>query len=315
METRKNYRYVFTVFTPAFNRAPTLPRVYESLRRQTFRDFEWLIVDDGSTDGTRKLVEKWQTESGFPIRYIYQENRGKPTAFNRGVREAQGELFLTLDSDDACLPQALERFKYHWDGISPTEKDKFSAVTVLCKDQNGRLVGDKFPRDVLDSDSIELFFKYNVRGEKWGFHRTDVLKEFPFPTVRNEKFVSEGVVWFALSRRFKTRFVNEVLRIYHMNDKAGDRLSSLSPAVLFGRALFHKYVLNELIDWCFSSPVIMLRSATNFSRYSFGLGKGPYSQFKELCHLASRLLVAISLPLAFAMSLKDKRSVARAGRR
>jgi len=315
MEICRNYRYVFTVFTPTFNRSLVLPRVYESLRLQTFRDFEWLIVDDGSTDGTRELVEKWQTESGFPVHYIYQENQGKPAAFNRGVREAQGELFLTLDSDDACVPQALERFKYHWDGIPPTEKDKFSAVTVLCEDQNGRLVGDKFPRDVLDSDSIELFFKYNVKGEKWGFHRTDVLKQFPFPTVRNAKFVSEGVVWFALSRRFKTRFVNEVLRIYHMNDKAGERLSSLSPAVLFGRALFHKYVLNELIDWCFSSPVIMLRSAVNFSRYSFGLGKGPYSQFTELRSLVARLLVASSLPLAFAMSLKDKQSVARAGRR
>jgi len=288
--------------------------VYESLRLQSFRDFEWLIVDDGSTDGTRELVETWQTKSGFPIHYIYQENQGKPAAFNRGVREAQGELFLTLDSDDACVPQALERFKYHWDGIPSAEKHKFSAVTVLCEDQNGRLVGDRFPGDVLDSDSIELFFKYNVKGEKWGFHRTDVLKQFPFPTVRNAKFVSEGVVWFAISRRFKTRFVNEVLRIYHMNDKVGDRLSSLSPAVLFGRALFHKYVLNDLVDWCLSSPVIVLRSAVNFSRYSFGVGKGPYSQLGELRPLVARLLVAISLPFAFAISLKDKRNVAKVGR-
>ncbi len=312
MEIPRNYRYVFTVFTPTFNRSQTLARAYESLRLQTFRDFEWLVVDDGSADGTRELIEKWQTESGFPIRYIYQENQGKPAAFNRGVREAQGELFLTLDSDDACVPQALERFKYYWDGIPLTEKDKFSAVTVLCKDQNGKLVGDKFPRDVLDSDSIELFFKYNVKGEKWGFHRTDVLKQFPFPTVRNAKFVSEGVVWFAIARRFKTRFVNEMLRIYHMNDKTGDRLTSLSPAALFGRAHFHKYILNELIDLCCSSPASILRSAINFSRYSFGIGKGPYSQFRELRPLIARLLVVISLPLAFAISLKDKHSVATA---
>src|SRR5216684_1317229 len=122
METNTNYRYVFTVFTPTFNRSLTLSRVYESLRLQTFRDFEWLIVDDGSTDGTKGLVEKWQAESAFAIRYIYQENQGKPAAFNHGVQEARGELFLTLDSDDACVPQALERLKCHWDGISPTEK-------------------------------------------------------------------------------------------------------------------------------------------------------------------------------------------------
>ena len=85
-----SYQYLFTVFTPTYNRASTLPRVYEGLKPQTFRDFEWLIVDDGSRDNTRELVQMWQAEACFPIRYIYQPNRGKPTAFNRGVQEAQG---------------------------------------------------------------------------------------------------------------------------------------------------------------------------------------------------------------------------------
>ena len=125
-----NYRYVFTVFTPTFNRSLTLRRVYESLRLQTFRDFEWLIVDDGSTDCTKELVEKWRTESSFPIRYIYQENRGKPAAFNQGVQKAQGELFLTLDSDDACVPQALERLKYHW--IASRRKKRTSSRQLQC---------------------------------------------------------------------------------------------------------------------------------------------------------------------------------------
>ena len=312
MQIDGKYRYAFTVFTPTFNRSSTLSRVYESLRSQTFRDFEWLIVDDGSTDSTRGLVEEWQTEAGFPIRYIFQENQGKPAAFNRGVQEAQGELFLTLDSDDGCVPHALERFKYHWESIPPKHKEKFSAVTALCKDQKGSLVGDKFPRDVLDSDSIELYLKYNVKGEKWGFHRTDVLNQFPFPTGGNTKFISEGVVWFAIARRFRTRFVNEALRVYHVNDNAADHLSSLSSAVLLGRAIFHKYVLNELSDFFPRSPIIMLRCATNFSRYSFGLGKSPYSQFRELRPLVARLLVAVSLPLAFAISRKDKRQAERA---
>jgi glycosyltransferase involved in cell wall biosynthesis len=311
----RKYHYLFTVFTTTFNRSSTLPRVFDSLRAQTFRDFEWLIVDDGSTDGTKGLVEKWQCESGFPIRYVFQWNRGKPAAFNRGVEEAQGELFLTLDSDDACVPQALERLKYHWDNIPLHEKHKFSAVTALCEDQNGKLVGDKFPRDVLDSDSIELYFKYKVSGEKWGFHRTDVLKQFPFPVVENTKFVSEGVVWFAISRKFKTRFVNEALRIYHIDDNVGDHLSSLSPAVLAGRAVFHKYVLNELPGWFFSMPRKILRSAVNFSRYSFGMGKGLPSQLRELRSLTTRLLVVIALPLAFTMSLKDAGTMGRASER
>jgi glycosyltransferase involved in cell wall biosynthesis len=300
--------YLFTVFTPSYNRARTLPRVYASLQRQTCRNFEWLIVDDGSTDGTQTLIAQWQAESNFPIRYIFQENQGKPAAFNHGVQQARGELFLTLDSDDECLPEALERFKYHWDSIPALEKDKFSAVTVLCKDQNGNLVGDKFPRDVLDSDTIEVTFKLGVGGEKWGFQRTDVLKQFPFPSVQNAKFISESVVWFALSRKYKTRYVNEVLRIYHVHDGATDHLSTLSPGVLSGRAYLHRFVLNELIDWVYRTPRSLFRSAINFSRYSFGLGIGPWSQIKQVRPATAKLLLAVSIPLGFVVSLKDKRS-------
>jgi glycosyltransferase involved in cell wall biosynthesis len=300
--------YLFTVFTPSYNRVRTLPRVYVSLQRQTCRNFEWLIVDDGSTDGTQALIAQWQAESNFPIRYIFQENQGKPAAFNHGVQQARGELFLTLDSDDECVPEALERFKYHWDSIPALEKDKFSAVTVLCKDQNENLVGDKFPRDVLDSDTIEVTFKFGVGGEKWGFQRTDVLKQFPFPSVQNAKFISESVVWFALSRKYKTRYVNEALRIYHVHDGATDHLSALSPGVLSGRAYLHRFVLNELIDWLYRTPRSLFRSAINFSRYSFGLGIGPLSQIKQLHSATAKLLVAVSIPLGFGMSLKDKRS-------
>jgi glycosyltransferase involved in cell wall biosynthesis len=300
--------YLFTVFTPTYNRARTLQRVYASLQRQTFRNFEWLVMDDGSTDNTRALIAQWEAESNFPIRYIFQENQGKPAAFNHGVQEARGELFLTLDSDDECVPEALERLKHHWDAIPAQDKTKFSAVTVLCKDQNGNLVGNKFPRDILDSDTIEVTFKYRVTGEKWGFQRTDVLKQFPFPSIPNAKFISESVVWFALSRKYKTRFVNEALRIYHVDDGAGDHLSTLSPAVLSGRAYLHRFVLNELIDWLFRTPRSVFRSAINFSRYSFGLGIPSSSQLKELHSATARLVVAALMPLGFFMSLRDKRS-------
>jgi glycosyltransferase involved in cell wall biosynthesis len=302
-----SYRYTFTVFTPTFNRAQTLSRVYESLLVQTFRDFEWLVIDDGSTDGTKQLVQSWQANSSFPIRYVYQQNQGKPAACNLAALEAQGEFLLTLDSDDACVPQALERFKYHWDNIPADQKDKFSAVTVLCQDQNGNLVGNKYPRDVMDSDSIEIQFKYGVKGEKWGFQRTDVLKEFLFPTVPNAKFIAESIVWLAVSRKFKTRFVNEILRIYHIDDGAVDHLSILTPSAMYGRAYVHKYVLEELTDWLFRAPGSLFKSAINFSRYSFGLGKGPLAQLQEVHSATSRFLLAISLPLGFVMSLRDRR--------
>jgi glycosyltransferase involved in cell wall biosynthesis len=300
--------YLFTVFTPTHNRASTLPRVYDSLKPQTLRDFEWLVVDDGSTDNTRELVEKWRAEANFPIRYVYQPNQGKPTASNRGVQEAAGELFLTLDSDDSCLPQALERLKFHWDSIPENERPRFSAVTALCQNQHGEIVGDKFARDVLDSDEAAMFMS-GTRGEKWGFQRTDVLRQYPFPVTPEAKFVPESVVWLALSRQYKTRFVNEVLRTYYTRDGAQDHLSSLSVKVLWGRAFFYRQVLNEFVDWALRAPICFIRCAINFSRYSFGLGKGPLSQWKELNNLRAKLLLSGSLPLGFAMYLRDKRSV------
>src|SRR5690606_3281073 len=95
--------YVFTVLTPTYNRAATLYRVYESLRRQTCRNFEWLIVDDGSTDRTHEAVLAWQAQADFPIRYVWQKNQHKKTAFNRGVREARGEFIITLDRKSTRL--------------------------------------------------------------------------------------------------------------------------------------------------------------------------------------------------------------------
>lgn len=159
-------------------------------------------------------MEQWQKEAEFPIRYIYQENSGKQIAFNRGVQEANGELFLTLDSDDACVPEALARFKYHWDTIPLNQKENFSAITCLCIDQSGEIIGSHFPFDPTDSNSLEIRHKFKVTGEKWGFHRTNVLRQFPFPEISGYKFIPEGIVWSRIARKYKTRFINEPLRIY-----------------------------------------------------------------------------------------------------
>ena len=111
MDTQK-----LTVFTPAYNRAHTLPRTYESLCRQSCKDFVWLIVDDGSSDGTRALVEEWQTrDNGFPIRYIYKENGGMHTAHNVAYDNITTELNTCIDSDDALAEGAVEVILSLWE--------------------------------------------------------------------------------------------------------------------------------------------------------------------------------------------------------
>jgi glycosyltransferase involved in cell wall biosynthesis len=311
VEFSQHYQYVFTVFTPTYNRAHTLHRVYESLKAQTYRDFEWLIVDDGSTDNTRKLVEQWQQENLFPIRYLYQENSGKHIAFNRGVREAKGELFLTFDSDDSCVPEALERFKYHWDAIPENKKKDFSAVTCLCKDQEGKIIGSFFPLDPTDSDSLEIRYRFKVVGEKWGFHRTDVLRDFPFPETIKRTYISDSpFVWNKIARKYKTRFVNEILRIYWIEPASIIRNGNPARHAI-GSQISNLTVLNEEIDWLRVAPLSFLRSAIHYSRFSFHTGTSISDQFKDIDTAGGKFLWLIMLPFGYLVYLMDRTEVTR----
>lgn len=253
----------FTVFTPTYNRACTLPRVYESLRNQTVKDFEWLIVDDGSTDNTANLVKKWQTdENDFDIRYIYQENQHKKVAHNRAVAEARGDMFIVLDSDDSCVPDAIEVFGKYWQSIPEEQRSKFVGVCCLCRDPNGSIVGDRFPSDrYIDSDSLEIRFRYKVRGEKWGCNRTDILKTYPF---REDipGLVGESSVWDAIAKSYKIRFFNEALRVYYLDvpglmRRVGEPhdFRQNAPGQVYARKLF----LDNHFDWFFYDPVDFIK--------------------------------------------------------
>ena len=303
------YEHLFTVFTPTLNRAHTLDRVYTSLTAQTFRDFEWLIVDDGSTDGTRALVEQWKRQASFPIRYFWQETRGKHVALNVGVREARGELFLPLDSDDACVPNALERFREHWDSIAPERLSRFSGVTALCVDQHGHLVGSRFPSPVVDSNSLEIHYRYHVRGEKWGFVRTDVLRDFPFPDP-GAFYVPESVVWTKIARRYVTRFVNDVLRIYYVGAPS---LMSNQPASKYavGGRLQHLGVLNEQLDYVHRAPVQFFISAAHYTRFSFHLGAPIAAQLTDIESVGGRVLWSIAAPAGWLLYRRDVYQAAR----
>jgi glycosyltransferase involved in cell wall biosynthesis len=301
------FDHAFTVFTPAFNRAHTLPRVHESLKAQTFRDFEWLIVDDGSSDGTADLVAAWAAESAFAIRYLRQENQGKHVAFNRGVAAARGEFFLTLDSDDACLPRALERLHGHWLAIPPERRQQFAGVTARCQDQAGRPLGRPLPAPVLEVSALELRHGYRHQGELWGFTRTLVLRGFPYPEPVGARFVPEDLVWSPIADRFLTRFVDEPLRVYHT--QGDDRLTKagLLPSHLPGLMLWHQMVLNLEIPWLRRHPDYFLRSAVNYARFARGLGLGLARQWQGLRNPQARALWLLGLLPGWLLYIRDKR--------
>ncbi len=297
-------RHTFTVFTPTYNRASTLPRVKASLEAQTYKDFEWVIVDDGSTDGTRDLVADWITSAPLDIRYIRQENGGKHVAFNRGVREALGALFATVDSDDECAPVALERLLYHWHSIPSAERHTFSGVSALAVYADGRIVGEPFPRDVYDSDPLHKYFASVGRGDKWGFHRTDVLRRFPFPEPPGIKHVAMSVVWFAIGRYFKTRYVNEPLLIVNL-DAAGVRLHDFTPRTAPGRLLLHQEVITKYIGFMTAAPGLVMKSGINYCRYSLHCRIGPLRQIRSVQPMSSRLLVLSCVLPGVAAFVRD----------
>lgn len=298
LAAREPYAYLFTVFTAVHNRGHLLHRVYDSLLAQTEKDFEWLIVDDGSTENIGALVGVWQQEDRIPIRYVRKENGGKHTAHNVGVTQARGELFLNLDSDDECVSTALERFRYHWDSIPPDQKHRFSAVSCNCVDQHQRLVGQRFPADPTDSDSLEIRYRYKVRGEKWGFHRTEVLREFLFPEDMKQTYVPESIVWKRIARKYKTRYVNESLRVFWMEGVSqGSRGHPGRNAP--GRRLSHLCVLNEELDWFKVAPMKLFRSGINYSRNSFHIGMPILDQAREIKTRGGRVLWVTGLPLGY----------------
>jgi glycosyltransferase involved in cell wall biosynthesis len=209
---------LFTVFTPVHNRRHTLHRVYGSLRAQTLRDFEWVVVDDGSTDGVAEALSVYRTEASFPVRIATQPHQGKNLAWNHGLELARGELFVPADSDDAFVPETLERFRELWLSIPESERPRFSGVNVLCQDPGtGETVGTPFPRSPMVSDNLELAYVHRVTGEKWGCVRTSALRETLFP--EDEAFrgshLPESYVWFSLARRYRVLCANERLRLYY----------------------------------------------------------------------------------------------------
>ncbi len=300
----------FTVFTPTFNRAATLHRVYESLQAQTFRDFEWLIVDDGSTDNTEDLVKSWQAEADFPVRYIRQEHGHKKTAHNTAVREARGTFFLVFDSDDRCVPEALERFDAH--GREIEDAPDFSGVCALCAYEDGSRVGDAFPGGgQIDAPSAEIRWHHRIKGEKWGIVKTDVVRQFPYPE-NVPGHVPEGVVWSRIGACYKIRFINEILRIYCQDTgSAAPRISTPgNPAAAApGNILWKHQILSDEIRWFRHAPLHFLLDAARLTR--FWLHSPPqYRQEYWPASKGGRILTALMVPagaLWYLMDLLRKR--------
>ena len=296
---------LFTVFTPTFNRADTLERLFRSLQRQHKKNFYWLIVDDGSTDGTRQLVETFKQVADFKISYFWQKNQGKYVAINRGAELAESLLIITIDSDDELLPEATEYFERGWHQMSDAEKEEFTGITARSVNQNGELVGEKQAAYTLDFDSATATFIADLRGERVGFHRVEVLRNHPFPEGLPTRFIPEGRVWLDIARGYKTRFVEMPLRVFH--DHGGPRLSGLDRYHrAWGDYEYNRFALMHYASWWRRAPRETLKLAIGLRRAELHLDM---TAQRDQMPRSARVLLRLATPPAgflFASDLNNR---------
>ena len=296
---------MITVFTPTYNRAYSLPRLFESLQRQTYRDFEWVVVDDGSTDDTRELCERFAHGATFPMHYYWQKNSGKHVAINLGANVAGGEWFFILDSDDWLPKRGLEVSAGYIGQIE--DDDRFAGVAGLrgTDEENILWIRGTSPdsltsdgrralnQDHVDATSTEYRYKLRIPGDRAEVVRTSLVRSNPFPVFKGERFMSEGLLWQALSDEGKLfRWFNAIT---YCGDYLDDGLSknvglayANSPK---GTAYFKNHMLGSRIPFA-RKP----RETVSYIRYGRAAGEGIGNLFYA-CKKKSLFLPALPIAL------------------
>lgn len=220
----ENNRPFITVMTPVYNRRLTLGRTMKSVEEQTFRNIEYIIIDDGSTERIDDIVQEYMASTNLPVMFIKKDNGGVHTARNAGYRHARGELVLCIDSDDELTPDACELFHEAWLSIPNSKRKEYWQIKAQCVDQNGKITAKLFPANInnLPNNKARKHFSM-AGGEQIGCRVARVMKENLFPEPEGISFVAEGVVWIPLEYKYKSWGINKVARIYHR--EGSDRLA------------------------------------------------------------------------------------------
>ena len=238
----------FTVFTPTFNRKELLEKLYKSLQKQTFKDFEWLIVDDGSTDGTKEKVEEFLSEKKLEIKYYFKENGGKQRAYNFATEKANGELFICLDSDDEYVENGLEIILKYWKKYE--KNSDIAGMGYLSTYSNGEIIGSSFPEKEMISTQFEIYNKYGVKGDKGLMFRTEIIKKYKFPVFEDEKFITEAVVYNRICEKYKMVYVNEKIEIKeYQEDGLTAKYNNLLLRNPKGQALYHNEINSQKLTF------------------------------------------------------------------
>lgn len=283
---------LITVYTPTFNRAYCLPRLYESLIKQSSDNFKWLIIDDGSTDLTKDLVQEWIINKKLEIEYIYQNNQGMHGAHNSAIDLIDTELNICIDSDDFMPKDAIEIIEKSWNLIE--NKNQYAGIIGLDGTPDGNVLGSKLPKKIASTTLENLYHKYHVRGDKKLVYRSDVLKGFRrYPIYREEKFVPLGTLYLMIDKEFEMLCLNEILCVVEYQEDGSSK------------NIYRQYLRNpkgfkyaRKINYEYSNFFkIKIKSIIHFISHSIHEGNGKL--WKET---PNKLLTFLLYPLGFLLS-------------
>ena len=262
-----------SIVTPSYNRAHTLSRVYESLKNQTFKDFKWIIMDDGSTDNTSELVKSFQAENVFEIDYFWNENQHKFITVFEGIKKVSSNYFMIVDSDDSYPNNALQNLFDEVEKI--TNQDEFISVMGLSQYTDGKIVGHQYPNNGFNGSIFDMRYKYKVRGDKFGIFITktyqQLLKNFDYSPYKNKGYIPQAVFFNTYDANgLKTRFVNKVVRNYHLDDEDANSVSNtrFTGKNTFGLMEGYRSFLNSYGSKLFGYPKALIRNLVGYHIYS-----------------------------------------------
>lgn len=209
MNTTDTDKPTLTIFTPAYNRAYSLHLCYESLLGQSCKDFKWLIVDDGSTDNTRELVDSWLSkDNGFEIQYIYKENGGMHTAHNTAYENIDTELNVCIDSDDYLADEAVKKVLEFWKKYG---SEKYAGIVGLDATFDNEIIGKRFP-DNLKETTLSGYYSNGGKGDKKLVYRTKIINKYPpYPVFEGEKYLGLNYKYILCDQEYKLLTLNEIL--------------------------------------------------------------------------------------------------------
>ncbi|WP_291062627.1 MULTISPECIES: glycosyltransferase family 2 protein [unclassified Empedobacter] len=287
---------VISIFTPAYNRAQLLERLYISLSNQTNKSFEWIIVDDGSIDNTEETVREFIKEKLISITYYKQNNAGKHIAINKGVELAKGELFFIVDSDDYLLENAIQFITQNYVKI----KDDSSIAGLSLRkgyDKVTPIGSNNFNAPIL-ANVFAFRFKYKIKGDMAEIVKTKVMKQYPFPKIDEERFLTEGLVWNRIGLKYKMLWFPEICYIAeYLEGGLSDNSFKLRKKFPKGSVLFYKELQNMPISLFYK-----IRANINYWRFAKYNQDSFYQNWKSVNCLYS----IIGLPLSLIFLIKDK---------